>query len=64
MAFTCLALALQDSNYAVLLRVQNAMIENLVNLTHVPRKKILQWFDDKRAQSQTKKQSFEDAPES
>jgi hypothetical protein len=47
----------------VISRVQNAMIENLVNLTHVPRKKILQWFDDKRAQNQPKKQSFEEAPE-
>lgn len=44
-------------------RPSNAMVENLVNLTHVPRKKILQWFDDKRAQKQPKKQSFEEAPE-
>lgn len=43
-------------------RPSNAMIENLVNLTHVPRKKILQWFDDKRAENQPNKSSFENAP--
>lgn len=44
-------------------RPSNTMIENLVNLTHVPRKKILQWFDDKRAENQPQKKSFENAPE-
>ncbi|KAG0601891.1 hypothetical protein M758_11G146000 [Ceratodon purpureus] len=44
-------------------RPSNAMIENLVNLTHVPRKKVLQWFDDRRAQGQPKSQSFDEAPE-
>jgi hypothetical protein len=40
--------------------VQNAMIENLVTLTHVPRQKILQWFDEQRSKNETRP-TFEDA---
>ncbi|KAH8956274.1 hypothetical protein BDL97_07G031700 [Sphagnum fallax] len=41
-------------------RPSNAMIENLVMLTHVPRQKILQWFDEQRSKNETRP-TFEDA---
>lgn len=30
--------------------MQNAMISNIVHVTNIPRKKVLKWFEDKRAE--------------
>lgn len=53
----------QLAKWRLVFLMQNAMIENLVVLTHVPRKKIVQWFDDRRLQNESKKSSFDAAPE-
>jgi hypothetical protein len=58
-----LYVGVQFAECKLLFMMQNAMIENLVVLTHVPRKKIVQWFDDRRLQNESKKSSFDAAPE-
>lgn len=58
-----LYVGVQFAEWKLLFMMQNAMIENLVVLTHVPRKKIVQWFDDRRLQNESKKSSFDAAPE-
>lgn len=30
--------------------MQNTMVDSIVSVTHLPRKKVLEWFEDKRSE--------------